>query len=201
MTIDWIVAFVISPLFIMGVAYGAVRWHEREVHRERARGARMSGDQQHHLDLSQIPDRMLELMIEAVRREDRTSGPLLQLMQEQVRRLKADSRSEDKRAAIEAAVEEADKGRFISSEAMNAWIDSWDTDEELPVPTAPDPAMIEIEQLAEDVWGSRERGLEFLRRQHVMLGMRTPREVAESGPDGAERVKDVIMGVKYWTGI
>ena len=41
-----------------------------------------------------------------------------------------------KRAAIEAAIAEADRGRFISSEVMNAWIDSWDTDAELPMPKA-----------------------------------------------------------------
>lgn len=41
-----------------------------------------------------------------------------------------------KRAAIDAALLEADKGAFISQEAMNAWIDSWDTDDELPIPAA-----------------------------------------------------------------
>ena len=39
-----------------------------------------------------------------------------------------------KRRAIEAAVAEAEKGAFISSEAMGRWIDSWDTDNELPEP-------------------------------------------------------------------
>ena len=29
---------------------------------------------------------------------------------------------------------EADKGVFISEEAMNAWVDSWDTDNESPPP-------------------------------------------------------------------
>jgi len=41
---------------------------------------------------------------------------------------------EAKKRAIEAAVAEADKGEFISSEAMTRWIDSWDTDDELPEP-------------------------------------------------------------------
>lgn len=48
-----------------------------------------------------------------------------------------------KRAAIDAALEDAEQARFISTEAMNAWIDSWDSDNELPVPkadTAPDRA-------------------------------------------------------------
>ncbi|MCC5885921.1 MAG: hypothetical protein JJT88_05745 [Gammaproteobacteria bacterium] len=35
-----------------------------------------------------------------------------------------------RRAAIEAALQEAEQGRFISSEAMSAWIDSWDTGDE-----------------------------------------------------------------------
>ncbi len=39
-----------------------------------------------------------------------------------------------KRAAIEAALAEADQGHFISEEVMMAWVDSWDTDHEGPVP-------------------------------------------------------------------
>lgn len=41
-----------------------------------------------------------------------------------------------KRAALEAAVAEADQGEFISSEAMSAWVESWGADNELPVPEA-----------------------------------------------------------------
>ena len=40
----------------------------------------------------------------------------------------------EKRAAIHAAVEEADKGAFVSQAAMDTWISSWDTDSELPPP-------------------------------------------------------------------
>ena len=39
-----------------------------------------------------------------------------------------------KRRALEEAVAEADKGVFVSSEAMARWMDSWDTDDELPPP-------------------------------------------------------------------
>ena len=39
-----------------------------------------------------------------------------------------------KRAAIEEAVAEADKGVFISGEAMHRWIESWDSGNELPPP-------------------------------------------------------------------
>jgi predicted transcriptional regulator len=41
-----------------------------------------------------------------------------------------------KRAAINAAVADADQGKFISADAMNAWIDTWDSDNELPTPKA-----------------------------------------------------------------
>ena len=39
-----------------------------------------------------------------------------------------------KHAAIRAAFEEADKGVFVSSEAVDRWMESWDTDNELPMP-------------------------------------------------------------------
>ena len=40
-----------------------------------------------------------------------------------------------KRAALEAAVSSAEEGVFISSEAMNAWVDSWGNNSERPLPT------------------------------------------------------------------
>ena len=40
----------------------------------------------------------------------------------------------EKRAGVRAAVEEAAKGAFISRDAMDAWVASWDSDEELPPP-------------------------------------------------------------------
>ena len=40
----------------------------------------------------------------------------------------------EKRAAIRAAVAEADKGAFISQDAMDAWVSSWDTESERPPP-------------------------------------------------------------------
>jgi predicted transcriptional regulator len=39
-----------------------------------------------------------------------------------------------KRAAIEAALQEAEQGRFISSAAMVAWVDSWESGDERPAP-------------------------------------------------------------------
>ena len=38
------------------------------------------------------------------------------------------SNQADTRAAIRMAIEEAEKGAFISQEAMDAWVASWDTD-------------------------------------------------------------------------
>lgn len=43
-------------------------------------------------------------------------------------------KTEAKAQIIREAIAEADKGIFISEEKMNAWMDSWDTDGELPPP-------------------------------------------------------------------
>lgn len=40
------------------------------------------------------------------------------------------------RRQIDAAVSEADEGTFLSSEAVGAWMDSWDTEHETPLPEA-----------------------------------------------------------------
>lgn len=40
----------------------------------------------------------------------------------------------EKRAAIHAAVAQANGGAFVSQAAMDTWISSWDTDSELPPP-------------------------------------------------------------------
>lgn len=39
-----------------------------------------------------------------------------------------------KRAAIRAAIEEAEAGSFVSEKAMTEWVSSWGTDSEAPVP-------------------------------------------------------------------
>ena len=36
--------------------------------------------------------------------------------------------------AIDAAFREADKGIFVSQAAVHRWMESWDTDDELPIP-------------------------------------------------------------------
>ena len=39
-----------------------------------------------------------------------------------------------KRSQIEAALADAEKGEFISGEPLDRWIDSWETEAELPPP-------------------------------------------------------------------
>jgi predicted transcriptional regulator len=39
------------------------------------------------------------------------------------------------REQIDAAAAEADRGVFVSSDAVNAWLDGWGTDGETPPPT------------------------------------------------------------------
>lgn len=41
---------------------------------------------------------------------------------------------EHERQILRERVAEADRGVFISEEAMNRWIESWDTENELPPP-------------------------------------------------------------------
>lgn len=41
-----------------------------------------------------------------------------------------------RRDAIDAALVEADAGAFVSSEAMEAWVESWGGADELPAPVA-----------------------------------------------------------------
>ena len=63
------------------------------------------------------------------RREERSTSYLAAKAIEAMLRGRA-----EKRAAIRAAIAEADEGAFISQDAMDAWISSWDTDRELPPP-------------------------------------------------------------------
>ena len=66
------------------------------------------------------------------RREDRSASYLA------VRAIEAMLRNRvEKRAAIRAALVEAEKGAFISQNAMDTWVSSWGSDAELP-PPAPD---------------------------------------------------------------
>ncbi|MGH6855106.1 MAG: CopG family ribbon-helix-helix protein [Aestuariivirga sp.] len=62
-------------------------------------------------------------------REDRSAGYIAQKAIEDY----LDGR-EYFRKEMEVAIAEADKGVFISEEAMDAWVNSWDTENELPPP-------------------------------------------------------------------
>ncbi len=42
----------------------------------------------------------------------------------------------EKRAASRSAIQEADRGAFISQDAMDAWVASWGTDTETAAPPA-----------------------------------------------------------------
>lgn len=63
------------------------------------------------------------------RREERSESCLAVEAIEAMLRSRA-----EKHTAIHAAVEEADKGVFVSQTVMDTWISSWDTDSELPPP-------------------------------------------------------------------
>ena len=65
---------------------------------------------------------------EAVRRE-RSAGWLAKQAIESMRRA-----SETRRRLIEDAADEADKGVFVSQEAVHAWMDGWDTEHETAAP-------------------------------------------------------------------
>lgn len=61
--------------------------------------------------------------------EDRSAGYIVQKAVEDYLESK-----EYFREQMRQAIAEADKGVFISEEAMHHWIESWDTDNELPPP-------------------------------------------------------------------
>lgn len=65
---------------------------------------------------------------EALRR-DRSAG---WLAKQAIENLKL--ATELKRQAIEEALQEADNGVFVSQEAVHAWMGTWDTDQEAPMP-------------------------------------------------------------------
>jgi len=41
----------------------------------------------------------------------------------------------DRKAAVKAALDQVRRGQTVPAEDVEAWIDSWDTDAELPRPT------------------------------------------------------------------
>lgn len=63
------------------------------------------------------------------KRKDRSLGYMVTESMEQTKRS-----SEARDQMIRDAMAEADKGVFISEKAVHKWMDSWDTDNELPFP-------------------------------------------------------------------
>ena len=63
------------------------------------------------------------------KRKDRSVGYIVAQSMEQTKR-----NSEARDQMIRDAMAEADKGVFISQAAMDAWVTSWDTENELPPP-------------------------------------------------------------------
>lgn len=61
--------------------------------------------------------------------EDRSAAYIMQKAVEEYLDAKQHMREK-----LREAIVEADKGVFISEEAMMAWMESWDTDHELPPP-------------------------------------------------------------------
>jgi predicted transcriptional regulator len=80
------------------------------------------------LSVRMAPEIKARLENEA-RIEDRSASYIIQKALDQYL-----SAKEYRRQAIEEAAAEADKGIFISDEAMTAWVSSWGTDNELPPP-------------------------------------------------------------------
>lgn len=63
------------------------------------------------------------------KRQDRSVGYMVSQTMEQRKQA-----SEARDQMIRDAMAEADKGVFVSEEKMNAWVMSWDTENELPPP-------------------------------------------------------------------
>lgn len=72
-------------------------------------------------------------VMEALEREAALEGDTSSAIAEKVITAYVKARSA-KRLAIDRAVKEADAGIFVSGEAVDRWIASWDTDNELPMP-------------------------------------------------------------------
>ena len=72
---------------------------------------------------------LTDWLVTEAKRQDRSAACITE---QAVQSLK--DRSEAKSQLIREAVAEADKGTFISEDKMNDWMDSWDSEGELPPP-------------------------------------------------------------------
>ncbi len=76
-----------------------------------------------------IDETLKRALEDEARREERSAS---QLATRAIRKM-LDAKAAQRKMILEA-VAEADKGIFISEEKMTAWVDSWDTENELPEP-------------------------------------------------------------------
>lgn len=74
------------------------------------------------------PELKVWLEIEA-KRQKRSAGFLATEALQHLRKT-----TEAKRQLIRDAAREAEKGVFVSQEAVHVWMDSWDAENELPIP-------------------------------------------------------------------
>ncbi len=63
------------------------------------------------------------------KRKDRSLGYMVVQSMEQTKRS-----TEGRDQMMRDAIAEADKGVFVSQEAVHKWMDSWDSENELPLP-------------------------------------------------------------------
>ena len=143
-----------TPFLWHGMQEGPIRtpgWRGREIAGLADRGSTSPFNCQTMSDTGRLMQRTcrvtterLSLRIDAnlkkdlereARREERSVSYLAVKAIESILRERA-----EKRAAIRAAVSEAEEGAFISQEAMDAWVSSWGENSELP-PPKPDVQM------------------------------------------------------------
>lgn len=71
------------------------------------------------------------------------------------------------------------------------------TDQPLPTHSAESVLrLLELEEIANDTFDSEGAALDWLRRPHPMLDGESPLQAAKTS-FGAQRVKDILLAVKY----
>ena len=76
-----------------------------------------------------VKPELREWLEQEAKRKDRSIGYIATQSMEQTKR---DSEARDQ--MIREAMAEADRGVFVSQEAVHKWMDSWDSENELPLP-------------------------------------------------------------------
>ena len=76
-----------------------------------------------------VKPELREWLEQEAKRKDRSVGYIATQSMELTKRA-----SEARDQMIQEAMAEADKGVFVSQEAVHKWMDSWDSENELPLP-------------------------------------------------------------------